>query len=475
MRSRSLELFQEGQSRTARYGYSWRTSDGPYPAESLWSILRRLLCRNAWTAGMLGLAVNGGERKRIPLVGLDLRSVSSELLLRIERTIGCFDLLEKSTLRGIFGIEDLGSLDGVSTGRLRYCHKCIQMGYHSVLHQCYLFSHCPIHADTRLVTSCTNCGNNYKFAILGSRSLRACESCAPQVFDKNCELSRPLDSEIFKPVREIVWQVQDLERSYIRLDYSSFVLPLSLARQQMKSSSFAPNLLLYMRAAAGQRDAHAFCDGEVEMGKVVIQQPWKSKCVDAGRQEHIDRWTLAPSFVASTYKAIGRRILSRLAVSDRQAVERICRENWMDIQGQTHIRDAGEGAYAYVNWRMFWEEEYTPSKILRREQRRKSGWEDLAYAKYFERFRLALPENLKDFDQGLVPARVFAQACMGVYWFFETYYRKVEVGSPVPWPVFLPARDSAPLYLFLRDSDLGIKLFWFRKLGLRNSKRYGQP
>lgn len=66
----------------------------------------------------------------------------------------CVDL---STIRRLRGTDICGISDGlVFSSRLRYCPKCLNAGYHSIVYQHVGVARCPLH-DIRLQDTCPNC------------------------------------------------------------------------------------------------------------------------------------------------------------------------------------------------------------------------------------------------------------------------------------------------------------------------------
>jgi hypothetical protein len=106
----------------------------------LWKFARMNLIAGHLIAGQLSRTVVD------PYEGLNPSSSEVDIR-RVHQMLG----LPSKLIRNALLPEALGC------PYFRYCPRCMRRGYHSVVHQIALVTHCPIHGNT-LQTACTYCG-----------------------------------------------------------------------------------------------------------------------------------------------------------------------------------------------------------------------------------------------------------------------------------------------------------------------------
>lgn len=158
--------------------FCWRSS-WFNPSESLWSAVRKFSFFNE--AGMKHLQTVFGagtvgsymwdSRKR-----LDLREYGGLDPPRLAAIFG----VDKSLLDASTAIPFLAEDERLAlwSDQLRFCHSCLDEGFHSSLHQIILITHCPLHGEL-LTKRCRYCGTSVacslKTAVFGSDG--GCPNC----------------------------------------------------------------------------------------------------------------------------------------------------------------------------------------------------------------------------------------------------------------------------------------------------------
>lgn len=158
--------------------FCWRSS-WFNPSESLWFALRKFSFFNELNMkhlqSVFGVGVVSGyvwgSRKR-----LDLREYGGLDPPRLAAIFGVDkNLLEASTAIPFLAEGERGAL---WSGRLRFCHSCLDEGFHSSLHQIILITHCPLH-DELLTDRCRHCGTSvdYSLKTVAFASKGGCPNC----------------------------------------------------------------------------------------------------------------------------------------------------------------------------------------------------------------------------------------------------------------------------------------------------------
>lgn len=146
--------------------YCWRR-DWVAPYESLWSLLHKFAALNwvcVYDAKQLFQKTSTTDywQRRShskwnlhTLGGFDAEKLCEILKLSTED-------LSKSLVTSLISSLEISWLTPETV--LRYCPECITQGYHSIFHQLYAISKCPIH-DIELTEQCQHCGNKITYEL----------------------------------------------------------------------------------------------------------------------------------------------------------------------------------------------------------------------------------------------------------------------------------------------------------------------
>ncbi|CAG0959405.1 hypothetical protein ANRL4_00573 [Anaerolineae bacterium] len=148
--------------------YCWRR-DWVAPYESLWSLLHKFAALN-W------VCVQGAKQLFQKTSMADRRQRRSHGKWNLH-TLGGFDgeknrkvlKLSPDDLNHSLVTSLISSLEIrwlTPETNLRYCPECINRGYHSIFHQLYAISKCPIH-DIALTEQCQHCGRKITYELNG--------------------------------------------------------------------------------------------------------------------------------------------------------------------------------------------------------------------------------------------------------------------------------------------------------------------
>lgn len=158
--------------------FCWRSS-WFNPSESLWLALRKFSffnevnMKHLQTVFGAGIARNymWGSRKR-----LDLREYGGLDPPRLAAIFG----VDKKVLEASTAIPFLAKNERLTlwSDQLRFCHSCLNEGFHSSLHQIILITHCPQHGES-LTDRCRHCGNtvDYSLRTVAFASGGGCPNC----------------------------------------------------------------------------------------------------------------------------------------------------------------------------------------------------------------------------------------------------------------------------------------------------------
>lgn len=135
------------------------------PTESLWSICGKVGWANCLTrAALIKFAPNLHSRFRFQ----DFARATNISVRTLEMGSG----------KGLINDPDL-ELRDMAYRDLRYCPVCLaQSGFHSVLFQFPLFSHCPAHPEQQLTKSCVKCGRSQPYTVQTASAVFRCPHCA---------------------------------------------------------------------------------------------------------------------------------------------------------------------------------------------------------------------------------------------------------------------------------------------------------
>ena len=158
--------------------FCWRSS-WFNPSESLWSALRKFSFFNEATMKHLQTVFGAGivrsymwgSHKR-----LDLREYGGLDPPRLAAVLG----VDKNVLDASTAIPFLAEDERLTlwSDQLRFCHSCLDEGFHSSLHQIILITHCPLHGEP-LTDRCRHCGNTvgYSLKTVAFASSDGCPNC----------------------------------------------------------------------------------------------------------------------------------------------------------------------------------------------------------------------------------------------------------------------------------------------------------
>jgi hypothetical protein len=162
--------------------FCWRSS-WFNRSESLWFALRKFSffndvnMKHLQTVFGAGIARSymWGSRKR-----LDLREYGGLDPPRLTAIFG----VDKNVLDSSTAIPFLAEDERLTlwSDRLRFCHSCLDEGFHSSLHQIILITHCPLHGEL-LTDRCRHCGNtvDYSLKTVAFASNGGCPKCVSWV------------------------------------------------------------------------------------------------------------------------------------------------------------------------------------------------------------------------------------------------------------------------------------------------------
>lgn len=167
-------IIVSGDSNTCFPGYTWNPQ-WIFPCESPWSILEKfkfandanvkdvftvlgseyvdnLKTKTVWSKKLRNLATLEGfsDQKAYKILGTSFVSNTKNIMARII---------------GILPSVLIGQNEKMIRENVTYCRKCIQWGYHSILHQIKLLHTCPFHPDQNLETKCPGCNRGIPYVL----------------------------------------------------------------------------------------------------------------------------------------------------------------------------------------------------------------------------------------------------------------------------------------------------------------------
>ena len=131
------------------------------PYESLWMLTQRFMWLNVISSRALGNEVGIRDWWRLNLITSDCNDVDGEIERARKRLIKLLELTRLETAHAMVK----GSLV-VETDHVRFCPKCLRLGYHSSVHQLRCLSSCPLH-QCELSSSCATCKKPIPLSIAG--------------------------------------------------------------------------------------------------------------------------------------------------------------------------------------------------------------------------------------------------------------------------------------------------------------------
>jgi hypothetical protein len=148
-------------------------------SESLWFALRKFSFFNevnmkhlqsVFGAGIVR-SYTWGSRKR-----LDLREYGGLDFPRLAALFGVDkNVLDVGTAIPFLAEDERSTL---WNDQLRFCHSCLDEGFHSSLHQILLITHCPLHGEL-LTERCRHCGSSFDYSLktVAFASSGGCPKC----------------------------------------------------------------------------------------------------------------------------------------------------------------------------------------------------------------------------------------------------------------------------------------------------------
>lgn len=168
--------------------YTWRES-WVFPYESLWSLVNKFGKLN-WVSGFeiqkLFRLKNEPKKRYAEYDGFSLWNFHAAKGFNVEKIEQTLNLSNKQLREGIttslIPKRELPWL--FEANRLRYCPRCISVGYHSFFHQFKDMKVCPIH-DIELVDRCPCCRRVFRYELQNNKHYYRCPSCTKTLLSSN--------------------------------------------------------------------------------------------------------------------------------------------------------------------------------------------------------------------------------------------------------------------------------------------------
>lgn len=168
--------------------YTWRES-WVFPYESLWSMVNKFGKLN-WVSGYeiqnLFRLKNEPKNRYAEYDGFSLWNFHAASGFDVEKIGQALNLTKKQIREGIttslIPKRELPWL--FEAKRLRYCPRCISVGYHSFFHQFKDVKVCPIH-DIELVERCPCCKGVFPYELQRNKHFYRCPSCTKTLLSLN--------------------------------------------------------------------------------------------------------------------------------------------------------------------------------------------------------------------------------------------------------------------------------------------------
>lgn len=368
---------QVAQPEAVESRYTWRT-DWVNRYESSYSLLSKFAHLNGLGLQQLvTLFVRREPRGKVTTArhsGIDLISmgvISASALSTHAQLSGL--QVQQASLEGSW---DKGMYPW--TADFRFCPACLAACYHSTLHQLVFLAKCPAH-NRRLQTHCPQCHAvmPYRLTAAVAANPFCCPHCelpwAPALFEK--AKGYPLLHQRHVERLSKTWKVlsgdrrrfgvlvncsthpafaRDLENGHQlalmarrREEFFSFLARLDRAVAQDAAQLHMDDQDL-LQLHSGPMASHAG-HGPAEKD-TKITRPWF--------ENDSKFWSVLP-----VYKAICRHFLHHVVASHRDCIAATVRHLWWHMEGRAS-EPICPVAYAFVMWRMFWEECGTPHQLM---------------------------------------------------------------------------------------------------------------
>ncbi len=433
--------------------YCWRQCDGPWPGESLWSLMQCFCMRNGLTGGHF-LRILRSNNTRIskvcsPYRPIDWRILTPDTVNRLAELVGSTaDNLSMGHLHGYFGGIPHRALNELAAPHLRRCRECTSIGYHGFFHQLRLLDFCPLHPDQRLTTRCDCCGAESPYGSPHGNYPDACYQCGRSLISP--ENRKSLTGVRFSEANALMDQFRAHRSKGLNLA-ASFLGSASNSKMSNTSRSIHGRRLgLYLATAAGDHDTPdrgAVSHAMVRYNIHALQ--------DQPLRPHENTASLR-----SIYKTISRRIRKILLKNSSGSLKLACIAIRIKSVAFPHPPFASRDCYAFINWRMFWEQADIPAGLYCRPWGGAHRWEHKIYGTFVENFSWNTSDIRIHEARNAVMERIFAMTCMATFFRLLLTYRQSFTSSPYEWRYCDVSLHDGPFYI-IQQNGAETALHWF--------------
>ena len=364
--------------------YCWR-NEWISRYESAYSLLSKFALLNALSAKELaGLLVVRGKGLRSAMCHAPNLALHDAGSFDLDALTALLHLPERAADDAFLPLP-LMSSDCIIHPNLRFCPRCMDRGFHAVLFQLEMMTHCPIHGR-KLVTRCPHCKEPIPYRLQRRTFAHpyACPHCkVPLAAEMKAEHPRPLVLDLAQQqqmsnVLELVQLKQniftcavDMDHNFAFYDHAQFRIARPLlqrkkedyfrfldavisrwSRPEVHCGTEQCDSLLWLHHSgfAPKLKPHSRQPSPSAASRNKIARPW---------YEHDEKfWSLVP-----IYKAIRRHIWRHLVARHKACIYTVARAFWWAPDGLTTPKICPM-AYAFLQWRAFWEGFSTPQHLF---------------------------------------------------------------------------------------------------------------
>lgn len=421
--------------------YTWDISQS-FPFESTWSFLQKFTILNACGARDIqrefGIASKRQHPQNWSCRDRDLHGWGALNPVIIQQSLNLTNLQVKTACTLDYIRRDEAKV--LASRSLRICPKCVREGFHTPFHQLLFISNCPLHNEL-LLNVCVDCGKPTPLYSLSRQSFcnpYGCAECGTVWWQRGSVGQHPAwdQEERFRIMSEIgEWLAQRRDDRTIEANMSrlSRFIPDGHEFQvcvRRLPERWADVLGVKVpQLMGGPRDTDLHITMEYTTPRV--ENP--SSTVPFSNKPFFD-----------VYRAIRRSLARQLRKNHRDCFEKMGRGIWFPVSGrELPLRQFCQEAYAFLLWRMFWENIDIPQKFFSRQLLLIRSEIDLVS----DRIPLGIPEE--------AAIRIFGLECL------RTFRRCQELGAS------MQEKDHITFPLYRLNNDRGSE--WILKIAKSGS------